>query len=512
MRWMMTWAATAVLVSAVPSAEGAAMNDGATSFPEYLVGRDLPGTAGAHEQSGRLTEAEAEIRRALEDAGSPPAARASHAVELERLRRLRRDYAVNADEILAKIRKDIPGATMEDVERWTRERVLQWITVDGAVRYFRREPANLFRFSADARARRDGSTTTGAAGDPAARAKGRFSLDDHLRSALVAADGGSAGPASVLPVRFRVRHVITVKPGAVPAGKIIRCWVPFPQEYRHQGGGSDLETTPTSHRPAPNGAPMRTVYLEQPAAPDGQPTVFEARYVYNSAAWVSGITPDGPAPAPQGSRPQTGPAEEFPASELVSRPPHLDLTPAVRDLAREIVGTTETDPVRKAGLIWRWIDTHIRYCAEMEYAVMPAIVEKMVSVRKGDCGVQALLFIALCRASGVPARWQSGWVTRPGAWNMHDWAEFWVPGRGWIPADPSVGTRKSDDPRARDFFFGNLDAYRMIANTDYARPFDPPKKHWPSDPVDNQRGEVEWDGGNLYYDQWDYAVTVESAP
>jgi hypothetical protein len=22
--------------------------------------------------------------------------------------------------------------------------------------------------------------------------------------------------------------------------------------------------------------------------------------------------------------------------------------------------------------------------------------------------------------------------------------------------------------------------------------------------VDAQRGEVEWDGGNLYYDKWDY--------
>jgi transglutaminase-like putative cysteine protease len=249
---------------------------------------------------------------------------------------------------------------------------------------------------------------------------------------------------------------------------------------------------------------MRTVYLEQPAAPAGQPTIFEARYVYESAAWLSGLNPD--------TRLQTAAAPMTLDTGVAPRPPHLDLTPAVHALAREIVGTTETDPVRKAGLIWRWIDTHIRYSAEMEYSVMPAIVEKILAERKGDCGVQALLFIALCRASGVPARWQSGWVTRPGAWNMHDWAEFHAPGLGWIPADPSVGTRKSDDPRVRDFFFGNLDAYRMIANLDYSQPFDPPKRYWPSDPVDNQRGEVEWDGGNLYYDQWDYAVTVETEP
>jgi len=42
-----------------------------------------------------------------------------------------------------------------------------------------------------------------------------------------------------------------------------------------------------------------------------------------------------------------------------------------------------------------------------------------------------------------------------------------------------------------------------------AAPVDSPKKHLRSDPVDNQRGEVEWDGGNLYFTDWDYEVTVE---
>ena len=95
---------------------------------------------------------------------------------------------------------------------------------------------------------------------------------------------------------------------------------------------------------------------------------------------------------------------------------------------------------------------------------------------------------------------------------MHDWAEFYTPQYGWLPADPSVGRRKSADPEVRDFLFGHLDAYRMIANVDCEQQFDPPKKFLRSDPVDNQRGELEWDGGNLYYDDWDYEVTVESGP
>jgi transglutaminase-like putative cysteine protease len=135
-------------------------------------------------------------------------------------------------------------------------------------------------------------------------------------------------------------------------------------------------------------------------------------------------------------------------------------------------------------------------------------VEKAMAVKRGDCGVHAMLFIALCRASGVPARWQSGWVARPDYWNMHDWAEFYVEPYGWLPADPSVGLQKSDDPRIRDFLFGGSDAYRMIANLGFDTSFEPEEAHWRSDPVDSQKGEVQWRGGNLYFDQWDSDIKV----
>jgi transglutaminase-like putative cysteine protease len=56
----------------------------------------------------------------------------------------------------------------------------------------------------------------------------------------------------------------------------------------------------------------------------------------------------------------------------------------------------------------------------------------------GDCGAFSALFVALCRAAGVPAR------VVLGAWDSvtmapHAWAEFHVPGHGWIGSDPSGG-------------------------------------------------------------------------
>ena len=458
--------------AALTGAGSASTADNGTSLPAYLAGSDLPATA-----------------------------------EAERMRRLRRDYGLSADEMLAKLKRDMPGVTSGHLERWTREGAIQWLQLDGETRYFRREPSNLFRLSAEARSMRGDSQTTSPApvADPSLRDTARFRLTDHIAQALRAAAEEST--PTVRPVTMRVSHVIRVKPGVVPAGETIRCWMPFPQDYRHQRGGADLRTSPAGHRLAPSGVPMRTVYMEQPSAGDTGETVFRAEYTYVSADYVAPGVEGRALPAGWDTGAEAAPAD------LESRPPHLDLTPEVRALAASIVGG-ETDPARKARLIWLWIDENIRYVSEMEYSVMPRILDKVMAERRGDCGVHALMFIGLCRAAGVPARWQSGWVTRPGGWNMHDWAEFHGgPQLGWVPADPSAGVRKdSEDAAVRHFFFGGLDAYRMIANLDYARPFDPPKQHWPSDPIDNQRGEVEWSGGNLYYDQWDYEVRATRQP
>jgi len=66
---------------------------------------------------------------------------------------------------------------------------------------------------------------------------------------------------------------------------------------------------------------------------------------------------------------------------------------------------------------------------------------------------------------------------------------------GWIFADPSYGTaavRLGKEER-RKFYFGNLDPYRMVANSAFARNFSVPKEQWRADPYDNQLGEMESD-------------------
>jgi hypothetical protein len=66
----------------------------------------------------------------------------------------------------------------------------------------------------------------------------------------------------------------------------------------------------------------------------------------------------------------------------------------------------------------------------------------------------------------------------------------------------------SEDPDVKWFNFGNFDRYRLIVNTEYGCELYPKKNHFRSETVDFQRGEVEWKGGNLYFDRWDYKFKV----
>jgi transglutaminase-like putative cysteine protease len=129
-----------------------------------------------------------------------------------------------------------------------------------------------------------------------------------------------------------------------------------------------------------------------------------------------------------------------------------------------------------------------------------------------------MLFITLCRLNGVPARWQTGWHIFPGLKSIHDWSEIYLAPYGWMPVDPYMGIHamqlsKSLTPEqqreVRDFYFGGLDQYRIIANDDHNQTLNPPKESMRSDNVDFQRGELEWGAHNIYFDKYSYQLTYK---
>ncbi|HVT27832.1 MAG TPA: transglutaminase-like domain-containing protein, partial [Lacipirellulaceae bacterium] len=262
-----------------------------------------------------------------------------------------------------------------------------------------------------------------------------------------------------------------------------------------------ISSEPSGAQIASTDAPQRSVYFEQVVTDPKEPPRFEVDVEFVTSAYC-------PKLDPAKVRPYDVNSAVF-RNYTAERPPHIVFTPQVKTLARNIVGE-ETNPLKKALLVFHWVSKNIRWCAEKEYSIIPSLSVEGLTARRGDCGVQGTTFITLCRAAGVPARWQSGWETKPGDFNMHDWSEIYIEPWGWLPADASYGVQKSSDPRVRDFFCGHIDPYRMIVNLDYGRQLEPPKISFRSEPTDFQRGEVEIDGHNLYFDQWDYKFEVNT--
>ncbi len=104
----------------------------------------------------------------------------------------------------------------------------------------------------------------------------------------------------------------------------------------------------------------------------------------------------------------------------------------ILDLARKIVGR-QKNPWAQGGLIYDWLLHNLAFVPggnENRDAV------STLEAGTGDCGQFSILFTALCRSIGIPAR------TVTYAWldgGRHVFAEAFMPGFGWMPVDVSLG-------------------------------------------------------------------------
>ncbi len=109
----------------------------------------------------------------------------------------------------------------------------------------------------------------------------------------------------------------------------------------------------------------------------------------------------------------------------------------------------------------------------------------------GKCADISSIYVALARAAGVPTREILGLRTGKQAnqdvstW-QHCWAEFYLPGYGWVPVDPAdvrkamlIGKLKLDDPEVaelRDYFWGRVDQYRIRLSEGRDLQLNPPQQ------------------------------------
>lgn len=181
-----------------------------------------------------------------------------------------------------------------------------------------------------------------------------------------------------------------------------------------------------------------------------------------------------------------------------------------KSLADSIVGD-EKCPYRQSELIYEFISQTYPWAGAREYSTIECLPQYVLDEKHGDCGQVSLLYISLMRSLGIPARWESGWMLHPWSENLHDWAEVYFEGVGWVPVDVSFGRYvNSKDEKERNFFSTGMDCYRFATNTGICSQLYPTKKFTRSETVDFQLGEVECSKGNLFYPGWSKKLDVLS--
>lgn len=406
--------------------------------------------------------------------------------------RLLVDFCLTEAQVKDYIRKYIPDVTDEQMRKWEDDKSLEYMVLDGEKRYFRNAGPNLFRLDSlcrDIKLAKEGKVVSGS------EKVNKENLPEIISS--VKESGQSLGA----PKRMRVTYTLTVDTNAVPAGEIVRCWLPYPRaDIKRQQGVKLISTSEPEFLLSPETCAHSTLYMEKRATLD-EPTVFSETFEYTSYGEWHNLKPEDVQPYDT----TTALYKEYTAE----REKHIIFSPRLRELASKLT-EGENNPYLKALRIFRWIDAHFPWASAREYSTIDNIPEYVLDNRHGDCGQVTLLFVTLCRICGIPAHFQSGFMMHPNAWNLHDWAEVYFEGVGWVPVDQSFGIPTfAENQDETLFFLGGIDSWRMIVNSDYGMPLVPAKKYPRSETVDFQRGEVEWDGGNLYFPQWDYTMDIE---
>lgn len=393
--------------------------------------------------------------------------------EKRRMRRLTTDYIYSFDEALEMAVKKIKDFSSEELQRMMDERFADWIYINGRVMLHDNFLETILKVAPNMSNRlleKHEDKETG--------------KTDVLNS--VVDDIINKGEKKYF---IHVKAGMKIKNKSFRKGETIRVHLPIPKEAQQIKNIKLINTSPEAKAISPKDYPQRTVYFEKQVTGEDEFTVeysYENHIKYNNPDpnMVSNKQPD------------------FYTEEML---PHIRFTPFLVNLAHEIIGD-EKNPLIKARKIYDYVTQNVQYSFMREYASFVNIPEYAAYNLKGDCGVMAILFITLCRIAKIPAKWQSGLYVNPTHIGCHDWAEFYIAPYGWLFADPSFGGSgyRAGNTKKWNFYFGNLDPFRMVANSDFQRDLIPEKKFFRADPYDNQVGEAE------YLDRGLYSEDVES--
>ena len=194
-------------------------------------------------KSGQFAQAEQMIKLKIATQELTPGEIWELDAKMQTMDRIRQDFTKDDTTVLAYIKKVIPDVTPEQIAHWESTGALECMMIDGVKKYFWAAPRNLFRIDKEAQAHWD--------------VNGRQSdeldvfLADYIPSTVAKTAKNKFENISE-PKRFKINYTITVKPNEVPAGEMIRVWMPYPRETKRSTNVKLISTTHKDYIIAPD--------------------------------------------------------------------------------------------------------------------------------------------------------------------------------------------------------------------------------------------------------------------
>jgi transglutaminase-like putative cysteine protease len=237
-----------------------------------------------------------------------------------------------------------------------------------------------------------------------------------------------------------------------PSAKKVEVWVPYPQSDEHQRISDVRVDTPVSAdvcTERTSGNSMLHFVIRKPK----QPVELTLRFAVERREYANKDFPEQPGDEAPKLLPEV--ARWLKPEKLVP------LDERIRTLALEVTAGQQT-PLEKARAIYDYVVRTMSYDksgtgwgnGDLYWAC---------DAKRGNCTDFHALFTGLCRAVGIPARFEIGFPVPAGQeegeiGGYHCWAEFYLPGFGWVPVDASEAKK---DPGKKEYFFGALDEHRV---------------------------------------------------
>lgn len=435
--------------------------------PTYTVGDELMEMAEAYEQKAYYHSAEEYYvlaRKAFLEEGNEKSARFCRWKTVD-MQKITETYNIPQDKLFEVMKHYNENYNQGDLNTWLAENRLVHMIMDGVPWYFESCFTNLSYFYPDVMERDHNlqasiNMFTGLL---------LYFLNNRQESEIVHSN----------PRRYEASHTIEIPRDKLPQSGTLKIWLPFPIETHGQTDIEILSITPKGwHKQGPDiYSDIGCVYFEIPLDQFEPDLYVEVRFRFNHYETRYSV--------------DTGKVEAYDKNSEIYKKytgetENTVITPGIRQKAAEILGD-ETNPYLQARLIYRYIVENIRYGLTPHNANEALKHPTSVFVHDegyGDCGAHAIYFTALCRAVGIPARSTGGnELIVPGG-SGHIWAEYYIPGYGWIPVDPSLGVvvslSRNTDVETRemmiDYLGGNLDPYRLIFQNDTDLSIVPPEE------------------------------------